>query len=147
MKSLRLLLFALFAATATPVLAFDTPTTATMPDLSAIRTKIDAKDYRGAITDLNKLINRGVQDADVYNLMGYSLRKSGDTQTAMTFYKKALEFDPNHKGALEYSGELYVQIGDLAKARQNEVRLMELCPQGCEELSDLQEAIGEAPAK
>ena len=71
------------------------------------------------------MIDRGVQHADVYNLLGFSLRKSGDTKTAMTFYQKALEFDPDHKGALEYSGELYVQIGDIgqgaAKPAQAEV--------------------------
>ena len=41
------------------------------------------------------------QHADVYNLMG-SLRKTGDYKQAYTFYRKALEFDPEHKGALEY---------------------------------------------
>ena len=62
----------------------------------------------------------------------------------MTYYRKALDFDPNHKGALEYSGELYVQIGDMAKARENAAKLTTLCPQGCEELADLQQAINGA---
>lgn len=80
-------------------------------------------------------------------MRGFSLRKSGDTKTAMSFYKKALEFDPNHKGALEYSGELYVQLGDVGRARQNEARLKKLCPRGCEELTDLQNALNRAPGK
>jgi tetratricopeptide (TPR) repeat protein len=93
------------------------------------------------------MIDAGVQHADVYSLLGYSLRKTGDTKTALTFYRKALEFDPDHKGALEYSGELYVQLGDLEKAQANVARLVELCPQGCEELDSLQKAIAQASTK
>ena len=124
--------------------AVDTPTTKEAPDLTAVRAKIKAKDFTSAIADLNGLIDKGVQHADVYNLLGFSLRKSGDLKTAYTFYKKALDFDPEHKGALEYLGELYVQTGELAKAREHVVLLTKLCPQGCEELEDLQKALAQA---
>ena len=107
----------LFGMAVSPALAVDNMASSGTPDLAGVRTKIKAKDYQGAITELNTMIDKGVQHADAYNLLGFSLRKSGDTKTAMTYYKKALDFDPNHKGALEYSGELYVQIGDIAKAR------------------------------
>jgi tetratricopeptide (TPR) repeat protein len=128
--------------------AVDTPTTKDAPDLTAVRAKIKAKEFKAAIADLNGLIDKGVQHADVYNLLGFSLRKSGDLKTAYTFYKKALDFDPEHKGALEYLGELYVQTGELAKARDHVVLLQKLCPQGCEELEDLQKALADAsPAK
>ena len=102
-------------------------------------------DWKSAIADLNGMINKGVQHADVYNLLGFSLRKSGDLATAYTFYRKALDFDPEHKGALEYLGELYVERGELAKAREHVVLLRKLCPQGCEELEDLEKAIAGAP--
>lgn len=141
------LIVSLLAATAAPALAVDNMTSADAPDLSAVRAKIKAADYRSAIADLNGMIDQGIQHADVYNLLGFSLRKSGDTGTAMTFYKKALEFDPEHKGALEYSGELFVQIGDLGRAQQNLSKLKSLCPQGCEELADLQQAIDGAATK
>jgi Flp pilus assembly protein TadD len=143
----RILAVLLLAAAGAPAFAVDTEQPLEAPDLVAVRAKIKARDFTGAIADLNALIDRGTQHADVYNLLGYSLRRSGDTTTALTFYKKALEFDPDHKGALEYLGELYVQIGDLAKARENEARLAKLCPQGCEELEDLQQAIAAASAK
>jgi tetratricopeptide (TPR) repeat protein len=126
------------------VKAVDTPTTRDAPDLTAVRAKIKAKEFKSAITDLNGMIDKGVQHADVYNLLGFSLRKSGDLKTAYTFYKKALDFDPEHKGALEYLGELYVQTGDLPKAREHVVLLTKLCPQGCEELEDLQKALAAA---
>jgi Flp pilus assembly protein TadD len=129
-----------------PALAVDTVSSADAPDLTAIRAQINAKDYGAAIAGLNGLIDQGVRHPDVYNLLGYSLRKSGDRKTALTFYQKALEFDPDHKGALEYQGELYVEMGDMGKARDNLARLETLCPQGCEELSDLKESIAQAPA-
>jgi len=129
-----------------PAQAVDTTTTRDAPDLSAVRAKIKAKEFKAAITDLNGMIDSGVQHADVYNLLGFSLRKNGDLKTAYTFYRKALDFDPEHKGALEYLGELYVQTGELAKAREHAARLEKLCPQGCEELEDLQKAIAEATA-
>ena len=85
------------------------------------------------------------QHADVYNLMGFSLRKTGDYKQAYTFYRKALDFNPEHKGALEYLGELYVETGQVEKARENVVLLKKLCPGGCEELEDLEQAIAAAP--
>ena len=124
-----------------PVWAVDTFVLKDAPDLAEVRAKIKAKNWKEAISDLNGMIDRGVQHADVYNLLGYSLRNSGDSKTALIFYRKALEFDPNHKGALEYLGELYAMTGELAKAREQVMLLQKLCPQGCEELDDLRKAI------
>jgi Flp pilus assembly protein TadD len=142
---LAALLFGGVAVLATPSRAVDATTTREAPDLTAVRAKVKAKEWKSAIADLNGMINKGVQHADVYNLLGFSLRKSGDLATAYTFYRKALDFDPEHKGALEYLGELYVERGELAKAREHVVLLRKLCPQGCEELEDLEKAIAGAP--
>src|SRR5262245_65843182 len=128
---------------APPLLAVDTASPAA-PDLAAVRAKIKAKDWPAAIRDLNGMIDQGVQQADVYSLLGFSLRKSGDYDRAYTFYRKALEFEPNHKGALEYLGELFVERGEMAKAREHVGLLTRLCPSGCEELDDLKEAIAQA---
>ena len=142
--SASLLALCVLPALVSSVKAVDTPTTREAPDLTAVRAKIKAKEFKAAIADLNVMIDKGVQHADVYNLLGFSLRKSGDPKTAYSFYKKALDFDPEHKGALEYLGELYVETGELAKARQHVVLLQKLCPQGCEELEDLEQAIAQA---
>jgi len=146
MRYLPALTFGAWLVAATlPAFAVDTVSSSDPPDLTAIRAEINAKDYSAAFSGLNGLIDQGVKHPDVYNLLGYSLRKSGDRKTALTFYQKALEFDPDHKGALEYLGELYVEMGDMAKAQENVARLEQLCPQGCEELSDLKEAIAKGP--
>ena len=125
--------------------AVDTVISKDAPDLTLVRAKIKAKDYKAAIDDLNKIADT-TQHADVYNLLGFSFRKSGDLKNGATFYAKALDFDPNHKGALEYQGEMYLQLGQMDKAKANLAKLVTLCPSGCEEREDLEKAIaGTAP--
>ena len=140
--SLALLLTA--ALPATGARAVDNITSNDAPDLASVRAKIKAKDFKGALAELTPMLTTH-QHADVYNLMGFSLRKTGDYKQAYTFYRKALDFNPEHKGALEYLGELYVETGQVEKARENVVLLKKLCPTGCEELADLEQAIAAAP--
>ncbi len=127
--------------------AVDTVVSRDAPDLTIVRAKIKAKDFKAALADLNGMVDRGVQHADVYNLLGFSLRKTGDYAKALTFYKKALDFDADHKGAHEYLGELYVETGKLAQAREHLAILEKLCPQGCEERDDLAKALAAAAPK
>jgi Flp pilus assembly protein TadD len=125
-------------------LAVDTETSTDAPDLTHVRASIKAKDFKAAMAELNGLIDKGVQHADVYNLLGFSLRKTGDYAKALTYYKKALDFDADHKGAHEYLGELYVETGKMPAAREQLAVLVRLCPQGCEEREDLEKAIAAA---
>jgi Flp pilus assembly protein TadD len=136
---------ALMLATAcaiAPAMAVDTVISRDAPDLTSVRASIKAKDFQAALVELRKLADKH-EHADVYNLLGFSLRKTGDYKNALTFYKKALDYDPNHKGAHEYLGELYVETNDMAKAREHLAILVKLCPQGCEEREDLEKAIAE----
>lgn len=128
------------AVTAFPAFAVDNMESTDAPDLTSVRAKIDAKDYAGALAELRGLAEDN-QQADVYNLMGFTLRKTGDYRTSLTYYTKALELQPDHKAAREYLGELYVETGEMAKADEQVASLKQLCPAGCEELEDLQKAI------
>jgi tetratricopeptide (TPR) repeat protein len=143
--SLSLLLAGLLLP-ANSALAVDNVTSRDAPDLTSVRAKIKAKDFKGALAELTPMLQTYLH-ADVYNLMGFSLRKIGDQKQAYTFYRKALDFDPQHKGALEYLGELYVETGQIDKARENVAQLKKLCPGGCDELVDLEKTIAEAPLK
>ena len=67
-----------WAGLSAAAMAVDTATTREAPDLAAVRAKVKAKEWKAAIADLNGLVDKGVQHADVYNLLGFSLRKSGD---------------------------------------------------------------------
>ncbi|PZM10627.1 hypothetical protein CPY51_22670 [Rhizobium tubonense] len=129
-----------FAVTSLPALAVDNMESTDAPDLTSVRAKIEAKNYAGALEELRGLAEDN-QQADVYNLMGYTLRKTGDFKTSLTYYTKALELQPDHKAAREYLGELYVETGNMDKAKEQLSSLTQLCPSGCEELEDLQRAI------
>ena len=140
MKS-RLIATALIAFVfAGPAYAVDNTASGGRPDLTAVRTKIDAKDYAAAIALLTPMTGQ-YQDPDVFNLLGFSFRKSGDLKQAATYYGKALDFDPSFKPAIEYQGELFLQMNDLAKAKANLAKLATLCPSGCEEKDDLEKSI------
>ena len=123
-----------------PAYAVDNMSSSDAPDLTSVRAKIKAKDYTAALAELRDLAE-DTQQADVYNLLGFTLRKTGDFKTSLTYYTKALELQPDHKAAREYLGELYVETGNLAKAKEQLAILAKLCPSGCEEREDLQKAI------
>jgi cytochrome c-type biogenesis protein CcmH/NrfG len=123
-----------------PAYAVDNMSSTDAPDLTSVRAKIKAKDYTAALAELRDLAE-DTQQADVYNLLGFTLRKTGDFKTSLTYYTKALELQPDHKAAREYLGELYVETGNLAKAKEQLAILAKLCPSGCEEREDLQKAI------
>jgi Flp pilus assembly protein TadD len=133
-------------AGSSPALAAGTATNTNAPDLTSVRAKVKAKDFAGAITELVPLMETN-QHADVYNYYAFSLRKTGDLMGAALYYRKALDFDANHLGALEYQGELFVQLGEIGKAKANLAKLALLCPNGCEEREDLEKAIKQAPKK
>jgi Flp pilus assembly protein TadD len=129
-----------FALPASPAHAVDNMSSTDAPDLTSARAKLKAKDYVAALAELRSLAE-DVQHADVYNLLGFALRKTGDFKTSLTYYSKAIEMQPGHKAAREYLGELYVETGNMEKAREQLAELAKLCPGGCEERDDLQKAI------
>ncbi len=137
---------ALALCLALPAAAVDAPSSKDAPDLSAVRAKIKAKDWQVAAAELRELAKSN-QHADVYNLLAFSLRNIGEYDEARTLYFKALDFEPEHKGAHEYLGELFIKTGEMDKARAMFVELQKICATGCEELDDLKSAIAEADAK
>ena len=123
--------------------ANDNPTTAG-PDLSKVRAEINAKKYDAALPELKALAVQS-PSPDVYSLLGHALWKTGDWPQGMAYYNKALAIDPSHKGALEYQGELYIELGQLDLAKQNLAKLKGICWLGCEEVHQLQAALDHAP--
>ena len=109
--------------------------------LAPARALITEKKWAAAIEELKKVNATG--NADWNNLMGYSMRKAKtpDYAGAEKYYDEALRIDPKHRGALEYSGELYLMTGDLPKAEQRLATLDKACTFGCEEYTDLKKAV------
>lgn len=75
--------------------------------------------------------------ADVLNYMGFVSRKMGRFDAALAYYDEALQIDPNHLGATEYLGELYIQMGDMNRARSQLARLDNLCAYSCAQREEL----------
>ncbi len=126
--------------------------TAAMPPLGVEPTyaravaEVQAGRYANALPLLQEVIARNPGSADGFNMLGYSLRKLGQQQQAMFYYAEALRLDPKHLGALEYQGELYIQLGNLAGAEANLQQLARLCGR-CEQHNDLAQAVAAQKAK
>ena len=97
--------------------------------------------YRSAIKYLLKAAEKDPNNADAYNLLGYSYRKLGFNDKAFDYYTMALKLDPRHRGAHEYIGELYLKKNELENAKEHLKHLDSICFFGCEEYFDLKEAI------
>ena len=97
--------------------------------------------HERAIKKLKKAIKEEPDNADIYNYLGFAHRKIGDYDNSKIYYKEALSIQPDHKLALEYQGELFLKLDDVESARSNLVKLKILCPEGCDELKDLDTAI------
>jgi tetratricopeptide (TPR) repeat protein len=128
------------ALTSSAAFAVDDDTSTGSVDLGSVRAKIKAGNFAAALEELRGLAE-DTQQADVYNLMGYTLRKTGDYATSLTYYTKALELQPDYRPAREYLGELYVETGNIDKAKEQLAALVKLCPGGCEERQDLEKAL------
>ena len=72
--------------------------------------------------------------------MGFSQRKLGDSSTALAYYKRALDLQPNHIGANEYLGELYLELKEPNLAEQRLAVLQQACG-NCEEYTELKDKI------
>jgi tetratricopeptide (TPR) repeat protein len=139
-RSIRRFFAAALIAVAGHAVAADTAPAKPSP-LDNARALIAQKKWPAAIDELKRVNDTG--SADWNNLMGYSLRKgpSPDYASAEHYYDEALRLDPKHRGALEYSGQLYLMTGRLPLAEQRLATLDKVCNFGCEEYSDLKAAV------
>jgi tetratricopeptide (TPR) repeat protein len=147
LRSIIVPLFALLAATA--VFAADEPASppptkkaeAPADPLASARALIQQERWRDAIAELKRA--NQTQSADWNNLMGYSHRKAKtpDYAAAQQYYDTALRIDPKHRGALEYSGELFLINKDLPAAQSRLATLDSVCGKSCTEYAQLKAAI------
>lgn len=100
--------------------------------------------YEEAIEELDKVLSKDKKNADAWNLFGYASRKTGNLVSADKAYARALDLNPEHLGALEYQGELFIMQGRIDMAKGNLAVLETLCPDSCAEREDLSEALANA---
>jgi len=123
--------------------------TPTNPDIEAGRKAIDTKDYKSAVGHLTKAVQASPDDADAHSMLGYSYRKLGTFDKSLEHYQTALKLDSNHRSALEYLGELYLDMNQPGNAERQLAALKKACPLigKCEEYEDLKRAIDKHKAK
>lgn len=109
--------------------------------LSDIQKLLDVGEYKKAIPDLQKVLDMDAKDPDAWNMLGFAYRKSEALDLAWDAYERALTLDPDHIGANEYLGHLYIAQGNLERANAQLEKLIVLCPKGCEALDSLQAAL------
>jgi len=137
-------LFGLLSMALDPAMAAgssdDSSETDSAPTYAEAKAKIDAEDYAAALPLLDKITGDEPQNADAWNLRGFANRKLGNMDVAATSYTAALTINPGHLGALEYQGEMYLELGQTDAAKANLKKLQGLCG-ACEEATDLAESI------
>ena len=115
----------------------------TDPVIRAAKDGIAKQDWAGTQALLKQAIATNPGNADYHNLYAFATRKGPHPDMDLVFaeYQEALRLDPKHRGAHEYLGEAYLQVNNLAKAREQLALLDKLCLFGCEEYSDLKQAL------
>lgn len=140
---MKALLFLIFLSLISPLnMAVDTSEednawATTSTSLQTAQNLIQKQRYKKAIGELMRLKKADQQNANIYNLLGYSHRKLQKFGPAYDYYQEALAINPNHKGANEYLGELYLQTHRLGEAKKQLAILEKICSKNCEEYQDL----------
>lgn len=98
---------------------------------------INEKRYDEALAQLDAARAAFGPHPDILTYQGYTWRKKGDHARAEGYYQQALAIAPDHRGATEYYGELKVERGDMAGAKQMLARLDASCAYGCAEAEEL----------
>ncbi len=140
-RNLALTLLALALSAASAFADPDEQIVSRNPDFAKGVKAVKAKDFRGAIDLFTKVVSADPKDASAFNYLGYSHRQLGELDAALKEYNTALTLNPDHRGAHEYLGELYLKLNDLPKAKEHLAQLDKICWLGCGEYTDLKHAI------
>ncbi len=108
---------------------------------------INEQRYAAAIASLDAAAQAVGPHPDVLTYLGFANRKLGKFDLAEGYYRAALSIAPQHRGALEYYGELKVERGDMAGARRNLALLDRSCAFGCYQAEELRRwiIVGHSP--
>ena len=143
-------IFSFFSVLAVPVFAAGTDdgsstASSTAAGYAEAKAMAQARNYVAALPALEKITKDDPQNADAWNMLGFTYRMLGHNDQSAQAYLVVLKINPNHLGALEYQGELFIQTGKLDLAKKNLVKLQGLCG-NCEEYQDLDKALKTAGA-
>jgi len=109
---------------------------------------IQQKQFAAAIVPLKKAIAAQPGNADYLTELAYASRKAGDRDASFAYYEAALKADPDHIGAMNYLGMLYIETDRPHKAAELLEKIDEECFFTCDEYTTLKAALesGDASA-
>ena len=149
---LAVAIFGLIAVTGLPISAEGTSdgsssssSSSSATSFAVAKATVDSGNYAAALPMLVAITKAEPKNADAWNLLGFSYRNVGQLDASDAAYLKVLTINPNHLGALEYQGELFITQGKIDAAKANFAKLQGLCG-ACEEADDLEKALKAAGA-
>jgi tetratricopeptide (TPR) repeat protein len=111
------------------------------PDFAAGKKALVAEDWNAAIAVLKLAALRDPRNADIQNYIGYAYRRLRQLGPAMQHYQEAILLNRRHRSAHEHLGELYLVLGEPAKAEEQLAMLEDICLIPCVETEDLKRAL------
>jgi tetratricopeptide (TPR) repeat protein len=91
--------------------------------------------FAEALSELQKAENKN--DPRILNYIGYSTRKLGRVDEALTFYRRALAANPDYTVARAYMGEAFLEQGKPELAREQLGEIEKRCGRACVEFTEL----------
>ena len=88
-------------------------------------------DHAAALVTLRSAPDQA--DPRVQTMIGFALRKLGRVDEGMTYYYRALATRPDATTTRQYLGEAYLQVGDVARAREQLAEIARRCGTVCED--------------
>lgn len=82
----------------------------------AVQQALDKGDYRSAVASANTAAKAAPQNADLWFLLGYAARLSGDYKLSLEGYQRGLERKPSSIQGLSGEAQTYAKMGEEAKA-------------------------------
>lgn len=98
--------------------------------------------YDDAIILLTPISHEG--DKRVLTYLGYSWRKAGHTDLALTYYNQAIAIDPAYAQVREYLGEALIRKGDAAGAKAQLKQIASICGFTCTPYLQLEAELAKA---
>lgn len=105
---------------------------------------INKGEYQRALLSLEASADVFGPHPDILTYQGFANRKLGNRDLALAYYQAALTVDAEHRGANEYLGEYYVEVGQIELAKKQLSKLNAICNFGCEEAEELRRWIDAA---
>ena len=116
-------------------------------DYIAGRLALKTGDDVNALQRFRSALKRFPDAADLHNEFGFTHRRLRQMDKAFEHYRRALDLNPQHRGAHEYIGEAYLIVGDVDSARFHLAALRAICLLSCDELKDLEKSIADHLAR